>query len=164
MAENHITNTGYDREDAYFHEKDLALLAKRRAELDANRGDSAAGKIKCPRCGSDMIEVPTFRASHAHIPGKAGLTPGLAKTIRSLSELACSHRIYPGLVLALFAVRAPLFRQSLRERLKSFTATVALTPRFCRHSINADSSSKRAVHRSNIKCWRLIPVASKAGR
>jgi len=58
MAEKHITNTGYDQEDAYFHEKDLALLAKRRAELDANRRDSTAGKIKCPRCGSDMIEVP----------------------------------------------------------------------------------------------------------
>ena len=57
MAEKRITETGYDQEDAYFHQKDLELLAKRRAELDGQRRNSTVGKIKCPRCGSDMNEV-----------------------------------------------------------------------------------------------------------
>jgi hypothetical protein len=37
MANGRITDTGYDREDAYFHQKDAELLAKRRVELDAQR-------------------------------------------------------------------------------------------------------------------------------
>jgi uncharacterized protein len=57
MADNPITETGYDREDAYFHQKDLDLLAKRRAELDGQRKNAAVGTINCPRCGSDMAEV-----------------------------------------------------------------------------------------------------------
>ena len=57
MADKRITETGYDQEDAYFHQKDLELLAKRRAELDAQRRNSTVGNIKCPRCGSEMNEV-----------------------------------------------------------------------------------------------------------
>ena len=57
MAEQPISDTGYDREDAYFQQKDAELLARRRAELDAQRRSSIAGKIKCPRCGSEMSEV-----------------------------------------------------------------------------------------------------------
>lgn len=57
MANQRITATGYDQEDAYFHQKDAELLARRRAELDAQRRDSTAGTIKCPRCGSEMNEV-----------------------------------------------------------------------------------------------------------
>jgi uncharacterized protein len=57
MTDKRITDTGYDKEDAYFHRKDAELLARRRAELDAQRPDSTAGKIKCPRCGSEMNEV-----------------------------------------------------------------------------------------------------------
>jgi hypothetical protein len=57
MTDTRITDTGYNQEDAYFHQKDLDMLAKRRAELDALRSDSAVGEIKCPRCGSDMTEV-----------------------------------------------------------------------------------------------------------
>ena len=38
MTHKRITDTGYDQEDAYFHQKDAELLAKRRAELDAQRG------------------------------------------------------------------------------------------------------------------------------
>ena len=57
VANGRITDTGYDQEDAYFHQKDAELLAKTRAELDAQRRDSAVGKIKCPRCGSEMNEV-----------------------------------------------------------------------------------------------------------
>jgi hypothetical protein len=58
MADERMTDTGYDQEDAYFHQKDLELLARRRAELDVQRGNSAVGTIKCPRCGSNMTEVP----------------------------------------------------------------------------------------------------------
>jgi uncharacterized protein len=57
MADERMTDTGYDQEDAYFHQKDLELLARRRAELDVQRGNSTAGTIKCPRCGSEMNEV-----------------------------------------------------------------------------------------------------------
>lgn len=57
MADKRIAETGYDQEDAYFHEKDLELLARRRADLDAQRRDSPVGMIKCPRCGSEMNEV-----------------------------------------------------------------------------------------------------------
>ena len=61
MTDTRITDIGYNQEDAYFHQKDLDMLAKRRAELDARRRDSAIGKIKCPRCGSDMTEVAIDR-------------------------------------------------------------------------------------------------------
>lgn len=57
MMDQRITDTGYDQEDAYFHQKDAELLAKRRADLDAQRRDSTAGMINCPRCGSEMNEV-----------------------------------------------------------------------------------------------------------
>jgi hypothetical protein len=57
MADKNISDTGYDREDAYFHQLDKDMLAKKRAELDTQRRDAAGGKIKCPRCGSDMDEV-----------------------------------------------------------------------------------------------------------
>ena len=57
MTNKRITDTGYDQEDAYFHQKDAELLAKRRADLDAQRTDSTAGMIDCPRCGSEMSEV-----------------------------------------------------------------------------------------------------------
>jgi hypothetical protein len=57
MADERMTDTGYDQEDAYFREKDSELLARKRAELDAQRGNSAGGTIKCPRCGSNMTEI-----------------------------------------------------------------------------------------------------------
>ena len=57
MTDIRIANTGYSQEDAYFHQKDSELLAKRRAELDAQRGDSATDNLKCPRCESEMNEV-----------------------------------------------------------------------------------------------------------
>jgi uncharacterized protein len=73
MSENHMTSTGYDKEDAYFHEKDLALLAKKRAELDARREVSTAGKLKCPRCGADMIEVRIDRVKVDRCTGCGGV-------------------------------------------------------------------------------------------
>lgn len=57
MSKERITDAGYDQEDAYFHQKDLDLIAKKRVELDAQRERSASTMIKCPRCGSDMTEV-----------------------------------------------------------------------------------------------------------
>ena len=57
MLDQRITHAGYDQEDAYFHRKDAELLARRRAQLDAQRKDFAVGKITCPRCGSEMREV-----------------------------------------------------------------------------------------------------------
>jgi Zn-finger nucleic acid-binding protein len=57
MTNKRITDTGYDQEDAYFHQKDVELLARRRTRLDAQRRDSAVGTLKCPRCGSEMNEL-----------------------------------------------------------------------------------------------------------
>ena len=50
-----ITGTGYNQEDSYFHEKDEALLAKKRAQLDAHR--SVDSSLMCPRCEAAMTEV-----------------------------------------------------------------------------------------------------------
>src|SRR3954467_14372679 len=57
MTDTRMTDTGYNQEDAYFHQKDLEILARRRAELDQQREDSSLGKIACPRCGSEMDQV-----------------------------------------------------------------------------------------------------------
>ena len=40
---------GYDQEDAYFHQKDRELLAKKRAQLDSVRQSAGATSMKCPR-------------------------------------------------------------------------------------------------------------------
>jgi uncharacterized protein len=57
MADQRIADSGYDQEDEYFHRKDAELLARRRADLDAQRRSSCVGRIMCPRCGSEMNEV-----------------------------------------------------------------------------------------------------------
>jgi hypothetical protein len=57
MTDKNGSDTGYDQEDAYFHQVDVNILAKRRAELDAQRRDSTVGQHKSPRCGSDMNGV-----------------------------------------------------------------------------------------------------------
>jgi len=57
MAEKSISDSGYNREDAYFHQKDADTLAKRRAEVVAQRKDPSIGKMRCPLCGSKMTEV-----------------------------------------------------------------------------------------------------------
>lgn len=61
MTNKRISDIGYDQEDAYFHQKDLDILAKRRAELDAQRRDLTGDTITCPRCGSDMTQVDIDR-------------------------------------------------------------------------------------------------------
>ena len=73
MANGRITDTGYDQEDAYFHQKDAELLAKRRAELDAQRGVSGVGNLRCPRCGSEMNEVPVEHVKVARCSGCGGV-------------------------------------------------------------------------------------------
>ena len=55
MKTQRIAGTGYNQEDYYFHEKDEALLAKKRAQLDAHR--SVGTSLKCPRCEAAMTEV-----------------------------------------------------------------------------------------------------------
>jgi hypothetical protein len=57
MADKGTTDTGYNQEDAYFHQKEAELLARRRAELDAQRRDSTLATLRCPRCASEMTEV-----------------------------------------------------------------------------------------------------------
>ena len=65
MHHEHITDVGYDQEDSYFHQKDLELIARKRAELDRQRAAAtgaavaatASAAAKCPRCGAAMQEV-----------------------------------------------------------------------------------------------------------
>ena len=57
MAKDRVSNPGYDQEDEYFHQRDVELLAKKRAQLDAQRMASASRPMTCPRCGSGMSEV-----------------------------------------------------------------------------------------------------------
>ena len=58
-----VTPSGYNDEQRYFHEKDLELLKKKRAELDDKRAvqqkvEAAHGHwMKCPKCGKNMIEI-----------------------------------------------------------------------------------------------------------
>jgi uncharacterized protein len=73
MENERITDTGYDQEDAYFHQKDAELLAKKRAELDAHRRGSTVGKLKCPRCGSQMNEVAVEHVKVDRCSGCGGL-------------------------------------------------------------------------------------------
>lgn len=63
MSKQPIKEPGYDQEEEYFKRRDLELLAKTRAELDAERARLAAVQahgphwMKCPKCGSDLQEV-----------------------------------------------------------------------------------------------------------
>jgi hypothetical protein len=76
MANERITDIGYDQEDAYFHQKDAELLANRRAALDAQRRDSAVGKLKCPRCRSKMNEVAVEHVKVDRCSGCGGVFLG----------------------------------------------------------------------------------------
>ena len=73
MTNKRITDIGYDQEDAYFHQKDAELLAKRRADLDAQRRDSTSGIINCPRCGSEMNEVTVDHVNVDRCTGCGGV-------------------------------------------------------------------------------------------
>jgi Zn-finger nucleic acid-binding protein len=73
MTDKRITDAGYDQEDEYFHRKDAELLARRRAELDVALRNSSVGKIKCPRCGSDMNEVAVEHVKGNRCTGCGGV-------------------------------------------------------------------------------------------
>ncbi len=63
MTHEEVVPSGYDEEERYFHERELELLRKKRAELDAARKaqEQAERKhqhwMKCPKCGADLEEV-----------------------------------------------------------------------------------------------------------
>lgn len=60
---DHVTASGYDQETAYFRKQDEELLARKRAQLDAERARQAqlqsghAHWMKCPKCGENLKEV-----------------------------------------------------------------------------------------------------------
>ena len=57
------TESGYNEEERYFHEKEAEQLRQMREKLDATRKQRAADQskeihwMKCPKCGGDMSEV-----------------------------------------------------------------------------------------------------------
>jgi hypothetical protein len=62
MHEQRITDVGYDQGEAYFHEHEIGLVTRKRADLDRQRASvakvvAAAGGMKCPRCDAAMQEV-----------------------------------------------------------------------------------------------------------
>jgi Zn-finger nucleic acid-binding protein len=72
VAKDRVNNPGYDQEDEYFHQRDLELLAKKRAQLDAQRM-AASGPMNCPRCGSAMTEVPVEHVKVDRCTGCGGV-------------------------------------------------------------------------------------------
>ena len=67
MEREDVKPSGYHDEDRYFHQKELDLLKKKRAQLDAARKvteDEArkqAHWMKCPKCGADLQEIEMDR-------------------------------------------------------------------------------------------------------
>jgi hypothetical protein len=62
MYEHRTMDVGCDRGEDFFHEHDLELIARKRADLDRLRATvaklvAAAGGMKCPRCDGPMQEV-----------------------------------------------------------------------------------------------------------
>jgi Zn-finger nucleic acid-binding protein len=57
-----MKDTGYSKEDEYFHRKDQELVAKLREKSDAQRAKLEAENqkkeywMRCPKCGSQMKE------------------------------------------------------------------------------------------------------------
>jgi hypothetical protein len=55
-------NIGYNESERQFHERDAELLAKLRAQLDEQRAAAASASqkaaqwMKCPKCGSELVE------------------------------------------------------------------------------------------------------------
>jgi hypothetical protein len=67
MADQRMTDSGYDREDAYFHEKDAQLLAKRRAQLDAQRGRRSEALGEHVHQRRAAVEHAFARGEHRHV-------------------------------------------------------------------------------------------------
>ena len=63
MTPEDVLPSGYDEEERYFHAKEVALLKKKREELDAARRQRERGEakaqhwMKCPKCGADLREI-----------------------------------------------------------------------------------------------------------
>lgn len=63
MSQDRMTDRGYNAEEDHFKRQDIEWIAKRRAELDAQRKaqTAASGRpehwMKCPKCGGDMQEM-----------------------------------------------------------------------------------------------------------
>ena len=63
MTPEDVIPSGYDEEERHFHEQDIALLKKKREELNAARRDreqeaaKAQHWMKCPKCGRDLQEI-----------------------------------------------------------------------------------------------------------
>ena len=63
MTPEEVMPSGYDEQERFFHEKDIALLKKKREELDAARREreqqavKAEHWMKCPKCGADLQEI-----------------------------------------------------------------------------------------------------------
>lgn len=63
MPHEEVMPSGYDEEERYFHEKDVELLKKTRAKLDAVREERRSRQfeeqhwMKCPKCGAEMQEI-----------------------------------------------------------------------------------------------------------
>ncbi len=57
-----LKNQGYSKEDEYFHRKDQELIAKLRAQAEAQRTKAEAEHqkkeywMRCPKCGSALTE------------------------------------------------------------------------------------------------------------
>ena len=53
---------GYDKEEEYFHRRNQELMAKKRAELDAERLAQETAQLRelhwmrCPKCGHELVE------------------------------------------------------------------------------------------------------------
>ena len=63
MTPEEVMPSGYDEEERFFHEKDIALLKKKREELTAARREreheaaKAEHWMKCPKCGDNLQEI-----------------------------------------------------------------------------------------------------------
>jgi hypothetical protein len=63
MTPEEVMPSGYDEQERFFHEKDVALLKKKREELDVARREreqqaaKAEHWMKCPKCGAGLQEI-----------------------------------------------------------------------------------------------------------
>jgi hypothetical protein len=73
MGDKRITDVGYDQEEAYFHQKDAELLAKRRAERDAQRRTRSRQRAVSPskaRGTSTPGSPPSRKAPQRQTPDR----------------------------------------------------------------------------------------------
>jgi len=79
MADQRLTPEGYDKEEEYFHRKNMELLENVRKQLDKARAAAAqAGQAKshwmvCPKCGAKLKEVELSGVKVEQCAGCGGL-------------------------------------------------------------------------------------------